>query len=57
MILKGFEGSRIQRFEWNAKNSQRVESLAKVIWTLFRDIWKNVRGAYKVTRKQTLGLL
>ena len=42
----GFKGSRIQGFEWsaieqadeNAKEFQRVESLAKAIRTLFRDI-------------------
>jgi hypothetical protein len=38
------EGSRIQGFKGssaNAKELQRVESLSKVIQTLFRDIYNN----------------
>ncbi len=45
----GYKGSRIQGFEWsaieqadkNTKELQKVESLAKVIWTLFIDIKNN----------------
>jgi hypothetical protein len=35
---RGYKGSRIQGFKRNAKELQRVESLAKVIRTLFRYI-------------------
>jgi hypothetical protein len=54
------EGSRVQGFKGssaNAKELQRFESLAKVIRTLFRDIYNNSKipkGRNKVFRKQTL---
>ncbi len=35
---RGYKGSRIQGVEWNAKELQRFESLAKVIRTLFTNI-------------------
>ncbi len=42
--LRGFKGSRVRGFEGsseNAKELQIFESLAKVIRTLFRDIYNN----------------
>ena len=57
---RGVKGSRIQGFKWsateqadkNATESQRVESLAKVMQTLFKDI-----GDLDLIKKGELGTL
>ena len=41
MIPKGSRGQGFKGSSVNAKELQRVESLAKVIRTLFRDIYNN----------------
>ncbi len=64
---RGVKDSRIQGFEWSAKEQadknaielQRVESLAKVIRTLFRDIGdldlikKGESGTLKKTQQKS----